>query len=278
METLKNKRVLITTKLSNYPGHFRDFVTLDEISDWGVCKMLIKYFHTDIFIPADNSFRSRFEEFTIIDPDTDDVLPVDFSRNDFIDNLEFKRQVVDNPVVFRHFIEALGNSDFLKKSLLNNKDGSIWVMPTINDNYHDDNISYIESLISFAGRDCSELILLLHDKDIYNTKESIKHHQVAKSDISLSSIIQDDSALMSLINGGKVFVFIHNSDEDTYCKSIVNNENLKEMTSSEIIDNLVELPKNVAFSTQLGGVRRLSEMESIIENTKENYDFSKVFI
>lgn len=273
-----NLKILITTKIANYNGHFLNFKSIQATYDWNVCYFLLKYYYSKIFRKEDESFIKEFQDFKIIDPDTDDEVVIDFSQNTFIDDPDFVEQIVNNPDLYKHFIALLKKSSFLQNTLLQNNDGSIWVLPTINDSYKEDNVLYIESIIRWSRKNNEDLYLLIHDKDIYNTIDSIRHHKVTKNEQALSTCIRKDSQLMNLIESEKVYVFIHNSDEDSYFKNIINSNNLSEKKVSEIIDHLVYVYNNCHLSEELGKELQLEKIQSILNKSNRSCDFSKKFL
>lgn len=282
MAVSSNKRILITTKVSNYDGHFTNFMPIQQVYDWDACYFLLKKFFSEIIQQENNGFKTSFSEFKIKDSNTDEEFDLDITNENFIDDKDFVEQIVNNSEVYSRFISKLKTSTFLKKQLLQNEDSNIWIFPTISDNYVDKNVNYIESLIKWSKKDNPEgdLYLLLHDKDIFSTIEPIKHHKAEYGEASLSKTIKDNSSLMSLIRDGKVFVFIHNSDEDCYCKNIVNNPQLYQMDVSTIVNILTCIHKNFSLSLELAKQMRISDMHSTINKlSNDNFcDFSLKFL
>ena len=102
MET--SKRVLITTKESNFDGRFLGFKPIQQIYDWDVCRFWLKKHFNDIFQDGDKQFESLIEQynnslftqFGILDPDTDNEYRIDTYHI----AKEFVQDYVDSDQIF----------------------------------------------------------------------------------------------------------------------------------------------------------------------------------
>lgn len=261
MDENKKIRIVLTVKQDKYDSRFSGFVPIDCL-DNEACLSLVKHHYSDFrhILPDEVTHKTLLEE-TII------------SRGDegYFDAL-FQDQI------FPDVVTAVLNSTFYKEKVLQNLAGNIWVLPACDVTSQE----YINDLITWAEEDSTDLYLLIHDKDIYDTQggqiEIITHRVDIKDDNLCKEIV---NPLKDLIQNNKVFVFIHDTDRDDYYKYIVSNPRLSTIAPSSIVEILEGAHENLAFTNQLGQLSTYEEMMKFLTAAGENskkYDFSKKFI
>ena len=278
MGTTIKRRLLITTYSNQYKNHFIGFSAIEQPLDWEVCRFLLA-FYLGCFEKDD--LQEAIREFTLVDPDTGD--PYDISIDDgclFYDDPVFIEQIVKNEEKYGRLQQNMMSLPFINQKLLQNSDGTVWVVPLLKERYQNDNVDYVECLINWAGKDVDELYLLLHDKDLYQIDKP--HHQVNKEDPDLSAYSSDKVLLMKHIEKSRVFVFVHASASDDYCKSIVHNPDLSHLSFDSILTILYDGEKmakrNCELTKQLGKCMCKKEIEEKLKSASGPYDFSISFL
>lgn len=274
-------RLIITVHADKYQDRFKGFSSLNEVLDWPLYRLLLKnYYHA---IKNEGSeLESYLKTIQLQNPTTGRMTPLAIDDTSFLDKERFINQIINDDNKRLSLIQHLNTTDFFKKKLLKNEDGSIWILPTIHQSYNDENVDFIEKIVDLAQKSCDELYLLLHDKDILATKESIANHMVSKDDSILSKKISTSSSLYRLINDSKVFVFIHSS-EDRFFNVIINNDEIgrtggvnnaiKSMTST-----VSNVHSNQDLSYKLASNIQSDTMHKIMSSTTDVYDFSDLFL
>ena len=241
MEQKKNKRLIITTKAVK---SLKGFDPIDTKVDWGLAHLLLlKYYKQVIKEPEFSGFLQGIQ----VENRVGRSKPlIDIENPDFS---------IFNNDVFKPYQETcsdlLMRTKHLSSIFLKNSVGSVWVVPTYYESYVDTNIEYIEQLIRWGKTEDTDLYLLLHDKDIYNTQEPVPQHLVNINDSLLSKKVSDSDELdelKELIKGKRVFVFIHAADRDDYYKYIVWNEKLSSKSVNDLTDLLEVVSENLNFT------------------------------
>ena len=254
-------RIVITVKKDKYNNRFNGFVPINRL-DKEACLSLVKHHYSDLR----------------------DLLPNEVTQKGILDDLIFSRgddgyfDALFKEDSFDDVVKAVLNSSFYREKVLQNQAGNIWVLPASDMTSQE----YINDLITWAEEDKTDLYLLLHDKDIYNTLEGqievITHCVDIKDEYLCKDIM---NPLEGLVNNKRVFVFIHDTDRDDYYKYIVSNSQLSTMSPSNIIQILEGAHKNIAFSNLLGQQNNYEKMMTLLEDARKEskkYDFSKLFL
>lgn len=281
MEIAKSKRILITTKNETFENYYKtDFYNIDSPFNIGICKTWYQNIISDTdfsnYIKNITLKKAGGREIQLTDPK---YLFYSGSKNQeakiFADRFQEK---INNDAEFRqNFLQKVMDSSFCKKKFLRNKDDSIWMVPTINDNYSDDNVNYILNLIAWASEDGAELYLLVHDKDIYNTQNAISNHKVKIEDNEISQLLKKSKALTELIDEGKVFVFTHQGT-DTFFQKIVTEKDILKKNADNAIEILKYYNNTRNLFATCGKKMKHKGIVGAIKKNEEECDFSINFL
>jgi len=267
-------RVLISTKEETFIKLSEDFIPITQSLIWDVGRFFLRKNYSSLV--KEDQFKdylqslqiaNRFKKFKPLIEDIN-------NPGDVFESPSFIEQIIKTDDVF---LRKLQESNLFKSHFRQNKDSSIWIVPIFNQHFNPENINYTESLVSWANDDAIDLFLLLHDKDLYMTDREAQ--KVVSIDSSWG--LSENSWLKMMINEGRVFVFKHQPDEDVFCKDIVWNNDLSNL-SSEAIMNTLQAPeiiaKNLQLSESVGSIMDKSALSSAIDTEADGCDFSFKFL
>lgn len=270
----RNTRVLISTKEETFNKLSADFTPITQLLNWDVGRFFLRKNYSSLV--KEEQFREYLQSLQVMNrfkrskPLIDDIN----NPGDVFESSSFIEQILNTDNVF---LRKLQDSCLFKSRFRQNRDGSIWIVPILNQHYNPDNIIYTESLVSWANEDNVDLFLLLHDKDLYATDREAQ--KVMSEDPSWE--LQENSQLKKMIDGGRVFVFKHQPDEDVFCKNIVWNKDLSDLTIEAIMNTLLApeiIANNIHFSESVGSIMDKCSLSSAIDNEANGCDFSFKFL
>ena len=273
----KKHKVIITVRLDHFKKDLSQYSHFVE----GCFEVYDKLFrkHSEVF--TDEAFKgflknlkyqSRAEgEVSMFDGNKDYNYDDVFNNENFIDWLKKE----DNKLQLLEKLKETKYDYLIRK----HKTHEIYVVPVLNNNFAEENIAYIETLVKSIKRDDDIIYLLLHDKDLYD--DTKKNHPVAFND-GFEKKLDQGSVLMDLIDDTKVFVFQHqpgnDGDEgDVFYNNVI--MRLDEIAVDEIIKLLSKQASNIILGKELSKCMRTSDMQILLSKYHNGeYDFSTPFM
>ena len=226
----KNKIIISTRLLDGLREQYVPFISTLE-----VYQILIKA-HSDVLI------NEKLQHFLLSlswhDDENDRAIP-------FFPSIErINSSMFDNNRHFKKWLQEKSNQNKFIKNICATNDRylvrkknneEIYVTPLLSDDFSMNNVEYIEKLLESIVKEGDNIYLLLHDKDLF--KEQTRCYQVKACDVS--SYVNEVSypILTSLIDNGRVCVYIHGEGLDVCYDDII--QKLKDgVTQDEIVEKL----------------------------------------
>lgn len=266
-------KIIVSVKISNIPsellasydpfteGCFEIYKSLMEkhgnVFSCNAFKTYLKTLFIENEIGQEELFFGQNDTFSY------DTVFYDDNFNEWINNGENKCS----------FLSKLGKTDYthlIKK----HKNQELYVIPVLNEDFHEDNLSYIEKIIERFENGNDKLYLLLHDKDIYLNGKT--KHKATKNDV-FEKDLGTFPKLKKSIEDGRVFVFQHDPAKDDYYNQIV--LKLDTITIDEIIKILDYKDPNYILSDKIGKIMLKKDIEENLKKSNDSgVDFSKDFL